>query len=345
LKRSHLLAAIGAFVLSLLVPFVVQSDYQLQVLFRIYLFAALGLAWNLVGGYAGQLSLGHAAYFGAGAYGLAIFSGKFGMSPWLAVLMGIVVALGCALLIGGVSFRLRGPYFALSTIAFAEILRLAAKNVSGVTGGDVGLQVPALFAGEINRSFYWAAVLLASVACALTIVISRVRFGYYLMAIREDEDTALSVGIDAARNKLAALLISAALTAVAGALYASIFLFIVPDQVLAIDVSNEIAIVAMLGGAGTVLGPIVGAVVLETASEIFKNTFKEAHLLIFGILLVVVVLFLPGGIEAPSPGCCAGVNRTGSKARARRRARNKPCRFSKSITSASDSAGYAPSAM
>jgi branched-chain amino acid transport system permease protein len=116
------------------------------------------------------------------------------------------------------------------------------------------------------------------------------------MAIRENEDTALSVGIGAARTKLAALLISAALTAVAGALYASIFLFIVPDQVLGLDVSNEIAIVAMLGGAGTVLGPIVGAVVLETASEIFKNTFKEAHLLIFGVLLVVVVLFLPEGI-------------------------------------------------
>jgi branched-chain amino acid transport system permease protein len=295
-RRSRLFAAAGAVVLSLLVPLVVRSDYQLQVLFRIYLFAALGLAWNLVGGYAGQLSLGHAAYFGAGAYGLAIFSGRLGMAPWLAVGMGVLLALAFALLIGGVSFRLRGPYFALATIAFSEILRLAAKNLTGVTGGDVGLQVPALFAANINRSFYWAAVILASVAFALTITISQARFGYYLMAIREDEDAALAVGIDAARNKLAALLVSAALTAVAGALYASIFLFIVPDQVLAIDVSNEIAIVAMLGGAGTALGPIVGAVVLETASEIFKNTFKEAHLLIFGVLLVVVVLFLPGGI-------------------------------------------------
>ena len=289
-------------VLSLLVPLVVRTDYVLQVLFRIYLFASLGLAWNLVGGYAGQLSLGHAAYFGAGAYGLALFSGKLGMTPWLAVLMGVVAALACALLIGGVSFRLRGPYFALSTIAFAEILRLAAKNLPGVTGGDVGLQVPALFHGNVNRSFYWAAVTLVSLAFALTIIISRAKFGYYLMAIREDEDTALSVGIDATRNKLAALLVSAALTALAGSLYASIFLFIVPDQVFALDVSNEIAIVAMLGGAGTVLGPIVGSVVLETASEVFKNTFKEAHQLIFGVLLVVVVLFLPGGIMGTITG-------------------------------------------
>jgi branched-chain amino acid transport system permease protein len=296
MKRSYLLAVFVVFILSLLVPMAVQTDYLLQILFRIYLFAALGLAWNLVGGYAGQLSLGHAAYFGAGAYGLALFSGKLGFSPWIAVLMGVVVALVCALLIGGVSFRLRGPYFALSTIAFAEVLRLIAKNLPAVTGGDVGVQVPALFHGNVNRAFYWAAVMLTTLAFATTVAISRARFGYYLRAIREDEDTALSVGIGAARNKLAALLVSAALTALAGALYGSLFLYIVPDQVLAIDVSNEIAIVAMLGGAGTVLGPIVGSVVLESASEVFKNVFKEAHLLIYGVLLVVVVLFLPEGI-------------------------------------------------
>jgi branched-chain amino acid transport system permease protein len=291
-----LAAAVIALAGSLLVPIVVETDYALQVLFRIYLFAALGLAWNLVGGYAGQLSLGHAAYFGAGAYGLALFSTKIGVSPWLAVLMGVVVALAFALLIGGISFRLRGPYFALSTIAFAEILRNVAKNMHGVTGGDVGVQVPALFHGAVNRSFYLAAVALVVVALSATVLISRARFGYYLLAIRENEEAAASVGINAARTKLAALLVSAALTAAAGALYGSMFLYIVPDQVLALDISNEIAIVAMLGGAGTVLGPIVGAVVLETASEVFKNSFKEAHRLIFGLLLIVVVLFLPEGI-------------------------------------------------
>jgi branched-chain amino acid transport system permease protein len=288
--------ASACLVLSLMLPLVVRTDYALQVLFRIYLFAALGLAWNLLGGYAGQLSLGHAAYFGAGAYGLALFSGRLGVPVWLGVGLGVVVALACALLIGGVSFRLRGPYFALSTIAFAEILRLAVKNLPRVTGGDVGLQVPALFHGNVNRSFFWAAVVLCGAAFFLTSAISRSRFGYYLLAVREDEDTALSVGISTTRTKLGALAISAALTALGGGLYASIFLFIVPDQVLALDVSNEIAIVAMLGGAGTLLGPIVGAVVLETASEVFKNTFQEAHQLIFGLLLVVVVLFLPEGI-------------------------------------------------
>jgi len=295
MKRSYLLIAAAAFALSLLVPFVVRTDYVLQILFRIYLFAALGLAWNLVGGYTGQLSLGHAAYFGAGAYGLAIFS-RHGLPLWLSLICAVLVALLFAWLIGGVSFRLRGPYFALATIAFAEVLRVLAKNLVNVTGGDVGIQVPPMFTSAVITKFYLCSVGLTIIAFGITVGISRSRFGYYLMAIRDDEDTALSVGVNATRVKLYALFISAALTAIAGALYGSLFLFVVPDQVLSIDISNEIAIVAMLGGAGTVLGPIVGAVILESASELLKSIFQEAHLLIYGILLVVVVLFMPEGV-------------------------------------------------
>jgi len=295
MKRSHLILALAGLAVSLILPLVVRSDYHLQVLFRIYLFAALGLAWNLVGGYTGQLSLGHAAFFGAGAYGLALFA-RAGMPMGMALVLLVALALAFALLIGGVSFRLRGPYFALATIAFAEVLHATAKNLPSVTGGDVGIQVPALFHDHVQRSFCYCAILLAAAALAATGVISRSRFGYYLMAIREDQDTALSVGVPAARTKLNALLVSAAFTALGGALYGSLFLFIVPDQVLSLDISNEIAIVAMLGGAGTLAGPVVGAVVLESASELFKNVFQEAHLLIYGLLLIVVVLFLPEGI-------------------------------------------------
>jgi branched-chain amino acid transport system permease protein len=283
------------FLLALLVPLVVQSDYTLQILFRVFLFAALGLAWNLVGGYTGQLSLGHAAYFGVGAYSLALFS-KAGVSPWVSVLLGMVLAVISAAVIGSVSFRLRGPYFALSTIAFAEVLRLTAKNLPNLTGGDVGAQVPLLFPQSTTKAFYISGVLLTVIVLALTAWIEHSRFGYYLLAIREDEDAALAVGVNTARCKLWILLISAAFTAIGGALYASQFLFIVPDQVLAMEISTEIAIVAMLGGAGTLIGPLVGSITLETASEIFKNFFKEANLLIYGVLIVVVVLFLPEGI-------------------------------------------------
>jgi branched-chain amino acid transport system permease protein len=311
-RKSQLIAGAGL-VVSLLLPLVVRSDYQLQVLFRIYLFAALGLAWNMVGGYAGQLSLGHAAYFGAGAYGLALFT-RAGLPLWAALGLLVAVAMVFALLIGGVSFRLRGPYFALATIAFAEVLHAAAKNLPGVTGGDVGVQVPPLFHTHVNRSFYLCAVLLVAVTFAATVIISRSRFGYYLMAIREDQDTALAVGVNTARRKLYALLLSAAFTALAGALYGSLFLFIVPDQVLSIDISNEIAIVAMLGGAGTVAGPLVGSLVLESASELFKSVFQEAHLLIYGLLLIAVVLFLPEGVVG------------GAAALVRRRKPAKPAR-------------------
>jgi len=295
MKRWQVMIAIAIFVVALFLPLIVSTDYVMQVLFRVFLFAALGLAWNIVGGYTGQLSLGHAAYFGVGAYGLALFA-KLGVTPWLALVIAVVLALVSAAVIGSVSFRLRGPYFALCTIAFAEVVRLVVKNLPNVTGGDVGVQVPLLFTSSTIRSFYYAAVALTMIAFGTILWTERSRFGYYLMAIREDEDTALSVGINTPRYKLLALLISAAITAIGGALYASLFLYIVPDQVIAMEISTEIAIVAMLGGAGTALGPIVGSAILETAVELFKNIFQEAHLLIYGALVIVVVLFLPEGI-------------------------------------------------
>jgi branched-chain amino acid transport system permease protein len=297
MTSSRVQVAIAAFIFAVacVLPLFLHNDYLLQVIFRVFLFAALGLAWNLVGGYAGQLSLGHAAYFGVGAYGLALLS-KVGLNPWLALAGGVVAAMVSAAIIGSVSFRLRGPYFCLATIAFTEVLRLIVRNLPDVTGGDVGTPVPLLFPDHTVRSFYYAAVVLTVIAFAITYWVERSRFGYYLMAIREDEDTALSVGVNTAVTKLWALLLSAAITAVAGALYASLFLFIVPDQMFGVELSVEIAILPMLGGAGTLLGPLVGSVVLESASEIFKNIFKEAHLLIYGVLVVVVVILLPDGI-------------------------------------------------
>ncbi len=245
-------------------PWFIRNNYQLQVLFRITLFAALGLAWNLVGGYAGQLSLGHVAFFGVGAYGLALFT-EAGVPVWISIFLAAAVATMFAALIGAIAFRLRGPYFTLATIAFAEVLRLAATNLN-VTGGAIGLTMPALFHGRTFwRQYFLASVALVVIAFLANFWVSRSRFGYYLMAIREDEETASAVGINTARCKLQALLMSAFLTALAGALYGSAFQFIVPDSILALHISVQIAIIPMLGGAGTLLGPIVGAVLLLTA--------------------------------------------------------------------------------
>jgi branched-chain amino acid transport system permease protein len=276
-------------------PWFVQNNYQLQVIFRITVFAALGLAWNLVGGYAGQLSLGHVAFFGVGAYGLAILT-RLDVPVWLSLFLAAGIATLFAVIIGMISFRLRGPYFTLATLAVGEVLRLTATNLD-ITGGAIGLSMPGLFVGRTFwRSYYLAAVALLVIAFLVNYWTSRSRFGYYLMAIREDEDTASAVGINTSRCKLQALLMSAFLTALAGALYGSAFQFVVPDSILPLDISIQIAIITMLGGAGTLLGPIVGAVLLLSASEAFKNQFKESHLLIYGVLIVLVVLFLPEGI-------------------------------------------------
>jgi branched-chain amino acid transport system permease protein len=290
---------------AVLLPIFVSNNYLMQVFFRIVLFAALGLAWNLVGGYAGQLSLGHVAFFGVGAYGLAICAAH-GVPKWIAFVLAPLFATVLAAIIGKIAFRLRGPYFTLSTIASAEVLRLTATNLT-ITGGAIGLSAPVLFGiGSFWRSFYYAAVVLAILAFVVNLWTSRSRFGYYLLAIREDEDTASAVGIDTANYKLRALLLSAFLTALGGALYASAFQYIVPDSVLTIEISVQIAIITMLGGAGTLVGPIVGAVLLLGAQELFKTKFQESHLLIYGILIVVVVLFLPeglvGGFEHRSRG-------------------------------------------
>ena len=282
-------------VVAVALPLGVHNDYLIQVFFRIVLFAALGLAWNLVGGYAGQLSLGHAAFFGVGAYGLAIWTAH-GVPKWIAFLLAALIATLLAAIIGKIAFRLRGPYFTLSTIAFAEVLRLTATNLD-ITGGAIGLATPPLFGFQSFWFwFYYSAVALAVVSFLANLWTSRSRFGYYLMAIREDEDTAGAVGIDTANYKLRSLLLSAFLTAMGGALYASAFQYIVPDSVLTLDISIQIAIIAMLGGAGTLVGPIVGSVLLVGASELFKTRFQESHLLIYGILIVVVVLFLPEGL-------------------------------------------------
>jgi len=298
-----LLVFFGIALACAIVPAIVHNDYLMQVFFRIVLFAALGLAWNLVGGYAGQLSLGHVAFFGVGAYGLAIFTAR-GVPVWISIFLAATVAMGFAAIIGRIVFRLRGPYFTLSTIAFGEVLRLGAANLNA-TGGAIGLSTPALFRPrtifEVHpvsmvQQFYLAAVVLAVVCFLINYATSKSRPGYYLMAIREDEETAAAVGIDTAGYKLRALLISAFLTALGGALYGSAFQYIVPDSTLSIEISVQMAIITMLGGAGTLLGPVIGAVLLLGASEVFKNRFQESHLLIYGILIVVVVLFLPEGI-------------------------------------------------
>jgi branched-chain amino acid transport system permease protein len=261
------------------------------------LYVALGSAWNILGGFAGQLSLGHAAFFGIGAYSAAVIASKTALSPWWGIIAGPIVVLPIALVVGWICFRLRGPYFTLATIAVGEVVRLVALNWSELTGGAVGVVIrPSGFSGTSKVPYYYIVLVIAVATVGLCKLISRSKLGYYLMAIREDQETAESIGVDTTKHKLIALAISASLTAVAGAFYANYFLFVDPTIVLPLALSVEIVLMAIVGGLGTVAGPVLGAVLLKLSSEIFRNEFAQANLLIYGALLILIILFMPDGL-------------------------------------------------
>lgn len=296
MKRAKLYLSVLAMFL-IAAPFIFDARYSQHVLILVLLYITLGSAWNILGGFAGQLSLGHAAFFGIGAYTAAIIASKTELSPWWAMIAGPLVVLPIALIVGWICFRLRGPYFTLATIAVGEVVRLVALNWSALTGGAVGVVIrPSIFSGTSKIPYYYIVLMIASATVALCQLISRRKLGYYFMAIREDEETAESIGIDTTRYKLFALAISATLTAIAGAFYANYFMFVDPTIVLPLALSVEIVLMAIVGGLGTVAGPVLGAVLLKLSSEIFRNEFAQANLLIYGALLVIVILFMPDGL-------------------------------------------------
>ncbi|PNY82627.1 branched-chain amino acid ABC transporter permease [Deinococcus koreensis] len=272
------------------------------------IFAGLAMSWNILGGWAGQISLGHAALLGMGAYTMTILATPervpafFGgpVAPWWGALIGMGIAALLALVWGGLTFRLRGSYFTLSTIAVALVLRLVAIN-SDWTGGSEGLFMPELprFLGFDlfeRRTEYWLAFAFVALTLLITHLIRRSRLGYALQAVREDEDGARALGIDPTRMKVIAFVISAALTALGGALYAVYLQAFEPHTLLELPISVQIALMAIIGGRGSIQGPAIGAILLAVFGEVFRNVFANANLLIYGVLILVVTLFAPNGI-------------------------------------------------
>ncbi|HRO58078.1 MAG TPA: branched-chain amino acid ABC transporter permease [Burkholderiaceae bacterium] len=277
-------------------------DY-LAIPITILLFIGWATSWDLIGGWAGQVSLGHAAFVGLGAYFVAIGIERFDVAPWWSLLAAMGFSAILAMLWGGLTFRLQGPYFALSTIAIAEMLRLVAINETWLSGGATGVFISTLpepFSLDLfdrQLQFYLALVFAASVLLAV-IIISRVRFGYQLRAVREDEQSAMAAGIDPARVKLRAFMLSGALTALGGGIYGMYLSFMEPHVMFNLLLSIQIALTAIIGGRGTVWGPALGAVVLIGAGEMFRTVFAQANMLVYGLLILAVVLFFPRGIIA-----------------------------------------------
>ncbi len=285
-------------------------DYPLHIVIMTTLFAAAGSAWNIVGGYAGQLSLGHAAFFGIGAYIPTLLQIHLQVSPWLGMWAGAAVAVLAAVLLGWLTLRLQGTYFAIATIAFAEVLRLAALHLRELTGGAVGLTVPyfghrPLYLQFEQKAYYYYVVvgLLAVVVGAVQRMASS-RFGYYLIAIGQNETVAETVGVPSVATKIQALALSALLTSLCGTFYAQYIYFIDPFSVLGLGLSIEFALVAIVGGIRTVWGPVLGAALLRPLTELtqaaFGATYAGIQLIVYGGLLIAVILLRPEGLIGPA---------------------------------------------
>ena len=294
-------------------PLVVRSATYLHILVLLYFYAYLTTCWNLVGGFAGVLPLGHAAFVGIGAYTSTILSLQYGVSPWLGMIVGGLLAAGVGILIGLPTFKLRGAYFALATIAFSEGLRVMVENIDRLgpftINGPRGLQIPPLDTGLTNFMFagkepyYYSILVMLAGVLFLTYRISRSKLGYALNAGGEEPEAAMALGIDVARTKLIAMALSSFLTALAGTFYAQFTLYIHPKSIISLDLSFEIAFIALIGGRGSIAGPVLGALLLRPVSDFsriyFGDTLPGMHLIIFGVVLILVMNFQPRGLQEP----------------------------------------------
>ncbi|MEA2928609.1 MAG: branched-chain amino acid transport system permease protein [Hyphomicrobiales bacterium] len=287
------------------VPLVTQSNTVLNFLVVALLIALAGQGWNILGGYGGQYSFGHAAFFGTGAYVTAILQVRYGLNAWPGCALGIAAGALLGAAIGALTFRsgLRGSYFALVTLAFAEVLRIIA-SVAPITGAGVGTLVKLdlrweAFQFQSRAIFYWVILALVAVSLVIAWLVERSRFGAYLIAVRENEDAARALGVDATRVKLGAMTLSAAITAAAGCFYTQYFLFLDAGIAYGPWISVEALLTAIIGGVGTVLGPLLGALVVKSLGEAARLVTGDApglDLVIYGAVLVLVVWFAPRGL-------------------------------------------------
>jgi branched-chain amino acid transport system permease protein len=287
------------------VPLLTASNVVLNFLVVALLIALVGQGWNVLGGYGGQYSFGHAAFFGTGAYVSAILQTRYSVNAWPAFALGIAGGALVGALIGALTFRsgLKGSYFALVTLAFAEVLRILA-SVAPITGAGVGILItldlrPQAFQFQSRAPFYWIILALLAVSLLIVRLIEQSRFGAWLVAVRENEEAAKAVGVNTQRVKLAAMTISAAITAAGGAFYAQYFLFVDSGIAYGPWISIEALLAPIVGGIGTAFGPLLGALVVKMLGELTKLVTGDApglDLVIYGGVLILIVAFAPRGI-------------------------------------------------
>ncbi len=284
-------------------PWIGLSSYMMHIVVLVIIYSMIGMAWNLLGGYCGQVSFGHAAYFGVGAYTAGIIYSKLGVSAWWGIPFSVVVVTALSLIIGFICLRLRGPYFALGTLAMGEVLRVTAENLVKFTGGDVGIMIRERT--WVGKTWYYYIILLLAIGTYLLIKkVIESKFGYYFVSIREDQDAAESMGIDTTTYKTVALCLSGAITGIAGAFYTNYMGYIDPKIVFSLhDISIVTIMVVMVGGVATYSGPTIGAIIMVFLAELIRSnpSLGAAHQTLFGILLIFIIIFLPNGIVGDFP--------------------------------------------
>lgn len=293
------------FVLAGTLPLIVRDPFYAHILIMTFFFAGVAGAWNLLGGFAGQISLGHAAFFGIGAYTSTLLFVRLGISPWIGMLAGIALVAVVGFLISFPSFKLRGPFFTLATIAFAEITRVIAIYWQKLTEGSAGIGVPfrpslenMIFRDKMVYAYIFFGYML--LVTGVSWLIKRSYFGYYLKAISLDEDSARALGVNTTRYKLYAALLSAVLTSIGGTLYAQYIMYLEPYAAFSVELSVHFAMMAIIGGMGTVAGPVIGSFLLTPLGEFLRTELggstQGVYMTVYGFVLLFVVLVIPHGI-------------------------------------------------
>ena len=295
----------GAGVILLALPHFI-SEYHTHLMTIVLFFGYLGIAWNILGGYAGQFSFGHTAFFGIGAFTSSLLQIHAGVNPWFGMVLAGLAGTFVGLVVGSLCFRygLKGPFFALAMLALAEMLRLISIQWM-TTKYPLGINIPLVEDSLLNFQFrdkvpyYYIILSMTAVALFLTNALEKRRIGSYFKAIRENENAAVSLGIDAFKYKLIAMGISAFMTAIGGTFYAQYYLTLDDEAAFGVANSIEILLGPIIGGSGTVFGPIVGAGILEFLSETSRNFlggYSGVHLMVYGTVLIIVIIYLPQGI-------------------------------------------------
>jgi branched-chain amino acid transport system permease protein len=306
LSPKKITVGLTVLVLLLIFPMVVTQIFPLQIMILVFMYAMLGVAWNIMGGYAGMFSFGQAAFFGIGAYTSSFLLMTFHVNPWIGLIAGGVVAALVAAAIGYPCSNLRGHYFAIASIAFAEIVRVHFNNWTLVNAAE-GMSLPMLDESFINFMFHTSKVpyyyvMLAFLILALVVCyfVATSKMGYYFRAIKESHDVAEVLGVNVVRYRLMAIMISAFLSAMAGTFYAQYVLYIDPESVMLLAISVQIVLLSMLGGAGSVMGPVIGAAVLIPIAEVTRvwlgHRGTGVDMLIYGFLITIISVYQPQGV-------------------------------------------------